>query len=519
MLTFKQYLLEKKMNTKTYSEVRARLSDSVKIGFEFEMLVPRDNYFYEKVHTNTKTAYVKNLSYSDIEDYFIVDGRDSRAIRDSYSEYIIDLVDEEFTDWKNDHEADDDFDEDKFDREDAYEKIVDHLDMDDWIKKEFKTVSDFIEHFDLEPRYGYTNNYRDKIYIEENENQEDDIELTADKVSDNLYKHVGKVKVFSKAHQTVKGNDWVIEPDGSITGSGHGLELVSPPMKLEEGMKILKFITTWMDDNEIETNSSTGLHINISIAHLDKLDPLKLVLFMGEKKMLTDFDRIGNQYTIPQISGIISNISNRGLLNITDKGARGLIDIARNCLSKDKYRTANLSKIEHGYIEFRVAGGHNYQKKFDTIETSIMKILTALDIACDPDADKDEYLKKVYGIFNKTKENIENKSLNLMTTHSVLPKELYRLTKYKYRIKENWEEYISATNKKVKDEQLLNLIYLCTTVGLEVKEKAYLRYLMKKEKLNLDEVRKEVETDTRLTDANKESRYKAIADIKKEFNL
>lgn len=204
---------------------------------------------------------------------------------------------------------------------------------------------------------------------------------------------------------TATVNSWRIVRDDSIEEGvgndrlGVGIEIVSPPTPVEDGIGDLKQVLRWMTKNKVVTNSSTGIHLNLSIPEIkEKLDPLKLVLFMGEQHILKSYDREFNTYAKQHRDTLLAAIQQTGRL---PNDAKGLMAIAGSALAKgEKSRTVNFRKLREGYLEFRTGGNTDYHKKFPQIESDIGRFLAVLEIACDPDAERKEYLKKLAKLFN-----------------------------------------------------------------------------------------------------------------------
>ena len=71
---------------------------------------------------------------------------------------------------------------------------------------------------------------------------------------------------------------YTLEPDSSLTAdedNDAGIELVSPVMPLGEAISDMEKLLNWADDNDIYTNSTTGLHINISVPQGNDIDYTK----------------------------------------------------------------------------------------------------------------------------------------------------------------------------------------------------------------------------------------------------
>lgn len=206
---------------------------------------------------------------------------------------------------------------------------------------------------------------------------------------------------------------WSVTADQSIQegGVGIGIEVVSPPEPVEDSMANLKMMFRWMTKHEVITNSTTGLHINLSLPGLkEKLDPLKLILFMGESHVLASYERKFNAFAKEHGEDLMAEISRTGVL---PKNASDLKHIASRALKFEKYRTVNLSKIEQGYLEFRTAGNTDYHKKFAQITSDVGRFLTILELACDPSAERKEYIKKLVKLFNSATPSAETSSRTL----------------------------------------------------------------------------------------------------------
>jgi hypothetical protein len=75
----------------------------------------------------------------------------------------------------------------------------------------------------------------------------------------------------------------------------------------------------------------------------------------------------------------------------------GLDQIAKNSLSTSsgfgKYTSIN---PKNGYVEFRSAGGSDYQDDLKRLQDTLTRYGMALNVAMDPSAERQEYAKKLY---------------------------------------------------------------------------------------------------------------------------
>ena len=196
---------------------------------------------------------------------------------------------------------------------------------------------------------------------------------------------------------------WIVEPDGSIepkSADDAGLEFISPPMPLGEALAAVKKMRDWAEEYAY-TNTSTGLHINVSVPDLLRrnIDYVKLALFLGDKYLLELFKRTNNEYTRGSLEGIEKKVgwmtddALERLRNTIRTGA--LKDAADNIQAAytDKYNSIN---VKDGYIEFRSPGGDYLNSNLEDITRAVIRMAMALKIATDPQAYREEYQKKFY---------------------------------------------------------------------------------------------------------------------------
>jgi len=205
----------------------------------------------------------------------------------------------------------------------------------------------------------------------------------------------GEMVVFNNYHQETKKLDrWYIEPDGSLGGQGNdqGLEIVGPPEPAPIALSTLsKFFTTAKQYN-IYTNSSTGLHINVSVP--DKLDVLKLALILGDEYVLNLFGRgpgtPGSRYARSVIINLKKEVQSRS--NRTQEEMMKMLPKIAQNISSDHFASINFNGK---YVSFRSAG-NDYLNNPEGIINTLGRFVRAMIIASDPTAYKEEYLKKLY---------------------------------------------------------------------------------------------------------------------------
>ena len=187
-----------------------------------------------------------------------------------------------------------------------------------------------------------------------------------------------------------------------------GLEFVSPPLPIDQLFDDLKKVQAWAKKNKITTNYSTGLHINVSVPEFsrDKLDYVKLALLLGDEYVLDQFGRSSNTYARSALEKV------RELVRDNPQTARALLDRMRGHMEDlatkaihsgdtSKYTSIN---TKDGYIEFRSPGGDWLDENFDKVENTLLRFTVALKAAMDPEAYREEYLKKLYRLLEPTTE-------------------------------------------------------------------------------------------------------------------
>ena len=224
-----------------------------------------------------------------------------------------------------------------------------------------------------------------------------------------------QAKAFSKCEQELtllglqfSSNAFQLTPDTSIDTNKQpgrfGIELVSPPLPLLTNLDNLNKVFTWMQEQGHETNFSTGLHINVSVKGLSaaSLDKLKLLLLLDEQQVQQQFDRLMNTYTLSHVEilkGAIAQASRKGQPWTQIRDFNKIKHVLNTSIDLDKYRTVNFSKLEKGYLEFRIMGNQDYHKRFNTVKQVVLRYAYVLLSALDSDAFVAEYNQAVARMF------------------------------------------------------------------------------------------------------------------------
>lgn len=215
-----------------------------------------------------------------------------------------------------------------------------------------------------------------------------------------------------------------IYSDSSITPRGG--EIVSVVFKgkdgLSEAMDWLERMFEIIEDNHyvLETNESTGLHINIGTFTkqmagavggyplFTEMDLFKLSVFLGEDYLLDIFNRHGNQYAGRVLDRLTqyAPLSDVLAMNNEQLGKLGLTKIRQKLQetmgeTATKYSTVNFKKLTaENYIEFRAAGGEDYHKDFKKIKQTLARIILAVAASMDEEMFRQEYMKKIIQVLS-----------------------------------------------------------------------------------------------------------------------
>jgi hypothetical protein len=239
----------------------------------------------------------------------------------------------------------------------------------------------------------------------------------AQELADSLTEKLGvktQVETGTRGHReklNTPPDVWVFENDGSVRAENikdMPIEIVSPPMSLEQTLAIMPKFFEWAKSHEAYTNNSTGIHMSVGMPEHsgDKLDYTKAVLFLGDKYVLEQFGRIANSYAQSALDEIKSKINSRRVNLIpADNAVTKALDAMRTKLNSlatrsfvssagfGKYYTIN---PKDNYIEFRSAGGKDYIKDIPKLQNTMLRYARAMSIGMDLDAEKQEYAKKLY---------------------------------------------------------------------------------------------------------------------------
>jgi hypothetical protein len=148
------------------------------------------------------------------------------------------------------------------------------------------------------------------------------------------------------------------------------------------------------------------MSVSLPESAMKNVDFVKLALFLGDNYVLDQFNRSGNGYAqsaLKRIESKVQNLEPEQIEGAFRQMKTHMEQLASASLANSrgfgKYFSIN---PKDGYIEFRSAGGLNYFKNIDKIQDTMLRYAYALAIASDPQAERQEYLKKLYQLFSAT---------------------------------------------------------------------------------------------------------------------
>ena len=442
-------LFEINMSPTNLQKLVAAIPDA-RAGLEFEMCVPgaadesdggdqEPDYEYDQRCRSIQDAYdffydgdwnsrrsCQSMMESMQSDYLewldekISEEWDKRG-EDFLREWILNNVDED--EWNNDDDPDADREErlDNFvanvhgdPSSDYYQEAYDEYreeNQESWDESDWLDDADLSHMSEIENAYSMTWPH----WTDPNTGGDVDIGDIADSFS----RVVGRGAVDGGDYHNMRGSDrartnatdYIVERDGSLEpedGDG-GLEFVSPPLTIPEMIEDLKNVVKWATQNGCYTGdeNKTGLHMNISVPgySLERLDYLKLAILLGDEHVLNEFGRMGNTFCKSAMGKVQERVRQQ------PDDAKALLDKMKSHLDAaatkavhsgvtDKYTSIN---TKDNRVEFRSPGGdwiNEYKRNSGKIVNTILRMVVALDAACDPEKYRQEYQTKLYKLLS-----------------------------------------------------------------------------------------------------------------------
>lgn len=435
------------------SSLRAAASkvEGALVGIEFEMYVPNAEGGEREPEYEPDwdmDGYISTDTWQSFENdivNFFTGGEFSDYSRTELKRLVNGDVREEFNDWVEtawrDH-ADDNFDE--WYEEDnpgedppapgtrGYERAMDEFResrFDDWFSSE-----DVINKWLESERIDRYRNFADRYdlnwpYMMDINDSSDGMAL--DDVADAFSRAVGMPCDWSKEYHGKKQRPghYVVEPDGSLdspdSNEDAGLEFKSPELPLDKILDQVEKVRAWMDKAGAYTNSTTGLHINVSVPgySIENLDYIKLALFLGDDWVAEQFGRLGNQYARSSMSDIQTRISRQssgidGIKVMMKAIKSGMAKIASKIIHSGDTEKRITINTKSNRVEFRAPGNDWFNDDISKVINSIYRFIVALDIAMDPEKERKEYAKKFYALLSDAMPESEQDSIKMFVRYS-----------------------------------------------------------------------------------------------------
>lgn len=221
-----------------------------------------------------------------------------------------------------------------------------------------------------------------------------------------------------------KGKDqYVLETDSSLSdpkaGFG-GVEIVAPTLPLSEMVDEIKEVIEWAKNYGCYTDYHCGLHVNISIEDIpmDQLDYVKMVLFVGDQHVLKEFGRLSSTYAKSAFKQLQQKINYQPNLAYEVLGSlqQNLANAAGKLIHSGTTEKMVSLNSQAKRLEVRSPGGDWMNEDISKLETMVYRFIVALDIACDPQKNKEEYAKKMYKLIKP--DNTSGKWANTFSQYN-----------------------------------------------------------------------------------------------------
>jgi len=400
-----------------------------RVGMEFELIVP--GVENEEEEFDPEPDYEVDESFPigpgwtrDVISFFRGGDMGNST---SYIQRAIDSLNENFWDWMSEQEEDwinsdegrdraieiarDNVDPEEYeqDPEGAMQQYLDHNEerIRDELADEFRDDADshferYLDEEGINSMSDFANEYNlDWPYWTQQEYYGGggaDIDTVADDFSQAIGRPVNAASSYHGGRR--EAGHYVVEPDGSLSGDEGetGLEFVSPVLTVPEMLADIDKVAKWASRAGAYTNSTTGLHMNVSVPDQQSLDYVKLAMFLGDEYILKQFGREGNSYCKSALKKIKYNAKTdpSRVEEMMRQFQGGLNQLASKLIhtgSTEKFVSIN---NRGDWIEFRSPGGDWLGDDLGLVKNTLLRAVVALDVATKPQEFKQEYYKKLY---------------------------------------------------------------------------------------------------------------------------
>jgi hypothetical protein len=250
-------------------------------------------------------------------------------------------------------------------------------------------------------------------------------------------------------HVSNQHEHWVVTEDGiSLSDTERendavGIELVSPVMNAQDGMAMLERVLSIMNEGilglKVVTTEKTGLHINLGVQG-QEIDPVKILVLSGDEYMVNKFNRATNdnaasiqaevqkrmraaaQSNVPATLTPNDLVQTASMIlrsiKVEPKDLERAIGVLNSLKPEGKAHSIDFNKLHSGYVEYRAIGNQNYHKRAAEIREVVLHMIGMTYIATQPDAYRQEYMKKLYIMVQRAVE--DHADINIMSSVGVI---------------------------------------------------------------------------------------------------
>lgn len=165
-----------------------------------------------------------------------------------------------------------------------------------------------------------------------------------------------------------------------------GVEIVSPPLRFEEFAEALRSICRLVGGYG-RTDLNCGVHFNISIPQIGRLDALKLALLTQDEQLLRRFRRGHHESIISVFDELALRASTTPSYLGSNSREHAFLELAK-LLPLGKAFSLNLGTWFDGlgYVEFRQCGGLHWERRYDALLDAAKTCVECVRDACNPSA-------------------------------------------------------------------------------------------------------------------------------------
>ena len=202
-----------------------------------------------------------------------------------------------------------------------------------------------------------------------------------------------EVLVKSLASASPSKTRWTIQPSENPSKNGFFSAVISTPVLYTSALtQAVKKLSSWLEAQDAETTDSDSLTAVIDVKGLsEKLDPVKLVLFLDLFDPSLVFSGELKKFSPPDVEVAIQQVKHNGKLS----GFKNLQKAALSALGQRRDGYTNFSKLQDGLIEFRLGGGSGYEHLLQGFIKKALKLARAVELAGDPASEKAEYVQRL----------------------------------------------------------------------------------------------------------------------------